>query len=224
MKPADLKLLHGVQRRFEDTYDIPQQLDIADYLITNRAQAQALAGRNLSSSDEHLLIDQSHDALALSLFIDAPTLQRVHSRNTDNSLQAATLADWCTILEGMSHLLYSAFNALRDRSFSALELELQAEVDKFTMLVIDRLRHDSSSQVARCHRQLFVNVRFAEQAETGILERYQTANHLAARYCKSLHKRFLENGNFQQWFNELREFYRRSQGQKLRRIAELNPY
>ena len=43
---------------------------------------------------------------------------------------------FCLALEGVSHFLYLIWNASFDRSVTLLEMELQAEIDKFVMLGI----------------------------------------------------------------------------------------
>src|SRR5437762_13493477 len=48
-------------------------------------------------------------------------------------LHAGNLADCWTALEGVSHFLYLAWNAGHDRPVSLLELEMQAEVDKYVV-------------------------------------------------------------------------------------------
>ena len=224
MKPLPLHWLRTLQRQLETTNNLPQQLDIADYLVTDRQQAQALAGRVALASDEQLLLSQSGDELHISLYIDRKTLHRLQWRYAGRSLNRRNLGDFCTVLEGLSHLLYCAFNAARDRPFSALELELQAEVDKYTMVVIHAVRQHGVPRLDHWHQQLFDRVRYLDPDKSRLGHRYRTANRLAARYCKSLARRFLAAGDFPRWLNEIRGFYRLTQSQKMRRIATLNPY
>jgi len=224
LKPVSLRWLRTLQRQLETTNNLPQQLDIADYLVTDRQQAQVLAGRMALASDEQLLLSQSGNELHISLYIEEATLQRLQLRHPGQSLNRRYLGDFCTVLEGLSHLLYCAFNAARDRPFSALELELQAEVDKYTMVVIHASRQCGASRFDHWHQQLFGKVHYLDSAKSCLGQRYRTANRLAARYCKSLAHRFLAAGDFPRWLNEIRGFYRLTQSQKMRRIATLNPY
>ena len=50
-------------------------------------------------------------------------------------LTEANLADYCTALEGVSHFLYSTWRLNWDAPVSLLELETQAEVDKYAATV-----------------------------------------------------------------------------------------
>ena len=58
-------------------------------------------------------------------------LGRLDSADPLNSLEASQLDDLWKVLEGISHFNYLVLRAADDRSVTLLELELQAEVDKF---------------------------------------------------------------------------------------------
>ena len=69
--------------------------------------------------------------LALSLYLDPALLARLARADPLERLHAGNVADCCTALEGVSHFLYLAWNAGHDKPVSLLELEMQAEVDKY---------------------------------------------------------------------------------------------
>ena len=87
-------------------------------------------------------------------------------------LDAANFADFCLAVEGVSHFVYVALCAAAERRVSALELELQAEVDKFACCVLLR----SATARAICRRRLFRDVSFADDLSRDERERYRTAN------------------------------------------------
>ena len=53
-----------------------------------------------------------------------------------STLDEANFADFCLAVEGVSHFVYVALRAARERPVSPLELELQAEVDKFACCLL----------------------------------------------------------------------------------------
>ena len=56
-------------------------------------------------------------------------------RDPLEALDEGNLADYCTALEGVSHFHYLVWSLARGRNVSLLELELQAEVDKYASAV-----------------------------------------------------------------------------------------
>ena len=70
-------------------------------------------------------------SVALSLYLDPALLERLARADPLVRLHAGNVADYWTALEGVSHFLYLAWNAGHDKPVSLLELEMQAEVDKY---------------------------------------------------------------------------------------------
>jgi hypothetical protein len=101
---------------------------------------------------------------------------------------------------------------------SLLELEMQAEVDKYAItvfLLAEQMGGESYPQ--QVHARLFDRVSFDARLEPDQYERYRTAHTLAARYCRRLERRFVNRGvaRIEAMVRELRRFYR------LRHVAKL---
>ena len=62
-------------------------------------------------------------------------LSRLEAADPHRALTENNLADYCTALEGVSHFVYSTWGLERDMPVSLLELETQAEVDKYAITV-----------------------------------------------------------------------------------------
>jgi len=67
----------------------------------------------------------------MSLYLDPELLERLDRADPMERLHDGNVADYWTALEGVSHFLYLAWNAGHDKPVSLLELEMQAEVDKY---------------------------------------------------------------------------------------------
>ena len=139
-------------------------------------------------------------------------------------LHDGNLADFCTALEGVSHFLYLAWNATQGRSVSCVELEMQAEVDKYITLATMLEQQRNQPVPTELHPWLFQYVNFdSNLAETELI-RYRDANHYAGKYCSRLESRYIRARDFRSGslINELRRFYRLSLRDKIRRIESLH--
>ncbi len=121
--------------------------------------------------------------------------------------------DWLQLAEGVSHFVYVANRARQELPATQLELELQAEVDKFVLLVLEHTPYDRS-EAFEVHSRLYERVRFLHAPGTELGDRYRTANDLAARYVR----RLLRHGQHTT-HSALRRFYRAGQAEKIRLVA-----
>ncbi|MEM9696119.1 MAG: hypothetical protein AAGA56_26480 [Myxococcota bacterium] len=122
----------------------------------------------------------------------------------------------CQLVEGVSHFILIAQRAQVGRSTTELELELQAEIDKFIFLVEAR-SSGSRDSIRWAYTQLFERMRFVDHKATPAGERYRVANWAAARIVKRWRDRW--RGDLRrstpQLRRELRAFYRMDQQGKL---------
>ncbi|MBC8072399.1 MAG: hypothetical protein IAG13_29015 [Deltaproteobacteria bacterium] len=133
---------------------------------------------------EHLLMHEAPDgALELGLAIDERTLLGLESGELDAALSDDALGETLPVLEGLSHLVYIAEAARRERPVSGLELETQAEVDKLAMCLLHRWP-DARVQFERLVDRLYYRFELVACAE--LHERYQTANRLALAFSRRL--------------------------------------
>src|SRR5438132_155360 len=100
------------------------------------------------------------------------------------------------------------------RAATQLELELQAEIDKYALPALGDDRYDTSAARA-IHARLYEAVRFVEPEGTEAGDRYRLANDLAARMVKRLEVLYAEKGRFAELRDALSRFYRMGQADKL---------
>ena len=210
--------LNAIQRSLERLYEIDAPCHVEDFLVTDRDVAEELEpGDGARDTEEKLLVHEADDGLEISLFLCPDVVERLHQDPPAVRLHRGNLQDYCTALEGVSHFLYLTWNASHRRSVSLLELEIQAEVDKFVSSALLFGHQSSGSVPARLVGWLFDEVAFDGQLEGHDLERYRHANHYAGKYCARLQRRFLRGGA-PGLLNEVRRFYRLGQGAKIQRI------
>ncbi|HEY8079102.1 MAG TPA: hypothetical protein VIF62_33450, partial [Labilithrix sp.] len=121
----------------------------------------------------------------------------------------------CQIIEGVSHFVYLADRASRDRATTQLELELQAEVDKYVVLAASLDGFDATSS-RRLRDRLYEDVAYAHGADTVEGERYRIANERARRFTGRLERDYISRARYGELRAELRRFFHMSQGDKLR--------
>jgi hypothetical protein len=126
----------------------------------------------------------------------------------------------CQIVEGVSHFLYVVERARRELPATQLELELQAEVDKYVLLAHGPALEAGPprfepGRAARIRRTLFDRVSYVDPAGTETGDRYRFANDLAAGFAARLEKRFARHGRFEQMRAALRRFYCAGQAEKI---------
>jgi hypothetical protein len=215
MSSATLASLQGA---LTEIYDLPVMPDVRDFLMTDRAGLGA-AG-HARASDEQLIVAEEGDTLSMALYIDAAVLERLERRDPFTGLTQHNLADYLTVAEGVSHFVYVAWNTGFDKPVTLLELELQAEVDKY-VLCAWLLREQGAGRFPReLHRVLFDRAHVDPAAAAGRIDLYHTASNYAARFCRRvgalLERR--RNGVARDLLAELRRFYRWGNVRKLRHI------
>ena len=101
---------------------------------------------------------------------------------------------------------------------SLLELETQAEVDKYAVTVFLLADQQGGGYPAQVHARLFDRVSFDARLEPDQYYRYRTAHRSAAHYCRRLEHRFVNRGEarIEALVRELRKFYRLGSTAKLR--------
>jgi hypothetical protein len=213
-------VLRGLQTLLGRLYDVELPYDVRDFLITDRHAVDA-ATNERRTLDEVLLLAETTDGAGagVALYLDPEVLSRLEAADPQHALTEHNLADYCTALEGVSHFVYSIWGLQRDLPVSLLELETQAEVDKYAVTVfLLAAQQQGQSYPAQVHARLFDRVSFDARLEPDQYERYRTAHALAARYCRRLERRFVNRGvaRIEAMVRELRRFYRLRHSAKLR--------
>lgn len=216
-------LLRDMQRRLMSLYDLAVQDDVRDYLVTDAQALSVLtAGAPGRAVDEKLVLVEGPDGVMLALYLDPALLGRLARFDPHRRLGGHNLADFWTVLEGISHFNYLAWNAGRDRPVTLLELEVQAEVDKYlgTRALLDE--QPGADLGGPLLRRLFEDTALLATLNAEERERYRHAGRLAGRYCARLEARYSRQRLTPDLVRELRRFYRLAQGDKLARIRDLS--
>lgn len=165
-------------------------------------------------------MSQSNDGVDLALYLDAGLVERLNGDDPTTNLHPGNVVDFCTALEGVSHFVYLAWNASLNRAVRPLELELQAEVDKY-IAIATLAREQQARPSAELHPWLFERARFDTALDNDELQRYRDANRYAGKYCMELQSRYLRSPareSLDGMMGDIRRFYRLTLADKIRRI------
>ena len=212
-------LLTRLQHQLSALYETPVEHCIMDFLVTDARLAASLAADTSGKQKrEQLLLRQSDGCLDISIYIDQDILNALADEDPCERLTANNLNDFLIALEGVSHFNYVLWNAVYEKPVTQLELELQAEVDKFVTATTLLFNQGAYGAVESFHEALFMNVSFDNELNKQDEARYRAANHYAAKYCDGLSRRFPRQHREPSFINELRRFYRMPQNEKIRMI------
>lgn len=200
-----------VETRLCDLYALEPGVRVRDFVVDDAARPRLLAALSVSvgAGREALLIHEDAEELNLALLLE-------DRLSLADPCDDADLDRHCALLEGVSHLLYVVVRAQTQRPVSRLELELQAEVDKFLgTFLLRRL-----AKVPVCpnglRRRLFRD--FSVEAAPEEQPRYREASRLAERYCAWLSDTFLARARMDSLLPEVRRFWRMNQSDKIGHI------
>jgi hypothetical protein len=208
--------LAAMQSCLTELYGLDLDYCVDDFLITDRTLARALGGVR-RECDEELLIVEDEGSAEVSLYLERALVDRLERDDPVAALSHRNLADFLVAFEGVSHFTYFAFKASRDECVSLLELELQAEVDKFVAAAM-LLGRQYDRLPAGLHDWLFAVPRLRSDLSDEEVERYDRANRYAARYCRRLWPSLRADASGEVLRREIRRFYRLPRAQKIGHI------
>lgn len=203
---AGIQTTLALQRDLQALYDLPQFPPISDFLLFDRDLADRLTPPQQRRGDERLLLREERGELALSLFLDPQVLHAL-AEQREGALHERNLQPLLHAIEGVSHWLAVYWHALRGSSVSPLELELQAEIDKYA-LIAQRLLQQRGSVPRSLHPMLFDPSSLDAALRGAERDRYVTANWLAASLWRRLLQRNGADPQHPQSLCTLRRFYR----------------
>lgn len=198
MRPAD------VQAQLAAWYELQLPLDVEAVLISDPRQRDALLPDGARRPPEQLLVRQHGDGLELALFLEADLLETLRVHDPRRQLDEDNLARLAQMVEGVSHFVCLSWNGQHDRQVTALELELQGEIDTFLACAALADQGDAGRILVR----LFDRIGFAADLDAEERDRYRTAHRLAARYCLDLLRRYGDQLRQPALRRELCRFYR----------------
>lgn len=190
-------LATAIQELLERLYQLDRVADVRPFMIS------AEEGR------EKLFVRECDDG-ALELALHVPSLGPA-----ELDVDTGDIDPLCQLIEGVSHFVYLSHRAELGRATTVLEMEIQAEVDKWVVLGAG-LRPFDVRKSERLRDRLYERVCFEHDESSDLGQRYRLANVAAARFVRQLERRFLARHQYDELRGALRAFFRHGQEEKIR--------
>jgi hypothetical protein len=206
-------VLAQLQQRLEGMYRITAP-DIRRFMIGREQLDDLHEGSLHRDADEWVLVRETDEGIDLAVFIDEGQLSRLSQARCARCLVREAFRPFCSAVEAVSHFLLLVERARKGEPLRLLELEAQAEVDKYLAL---RLQTDGHYDADRVFQQLFRTSTFAPGLSAQEHFRYREAGRLAEGYCRMLEAQRSD----QAVIDQVRAFYHRSGQQRLEQMRQL---
>ena len=179
--------LRRIQQRLERYYGLERAPNVTRFVREGD-----------SGSREVVLIRESAGELEIALVLPPESKHIPEGGALDDV--------WLQVAEGVSHFIYLVERARVNLPVTQLELELQAEVDKFVLSL------EFATEPARLLDRMFDSPHFLDDEGTESGDRYRLAHRLAARFVS----RVVVANDHARAQERLRSFYRAGQTEKIR--------
>ena len=209
-----MQTLGRVQRGLETLYRVETGVEVGDFVVGTDLRDALVRTRK---PREQLLVCEDADEMSIALFIDPAALANLAANDPGTRLGDHNFGDFLLAVEGVSHFIYAIWCAQADRPVSQLELELQAEVDKYVACLLTT--EPAAGVSAQLRRRLFGDVEYEPDLDHDEHARYRAANDNAQRYAAYLEQAFVIPRRIPEMLAELRQFYRKGLAAKLSTIA-----
>lgn len=213
-------MIGRVQEHLEAIYGITCAARAEGFVVDTEAAVQLGAtGR----CEEELLVHEGDGELEMALYLAPALLHRLkpYESGPVDSMLERELDGFCQLAEGVSHFLYVAHTATHGRTVSLLELEAQAEVDKFALCVLHRWGDGVGAWAEELLRRLFDRVSYRQKLSEAERWRYEEANRLSRNFCSRL-MGHVTGRRLERLLTDLRYAYRLGAEAKLRHFGQVS--
>lgn len=195
-------------------YRVETGVEVEDFVVGPALRDELAPARK---AREQLLVVEADGEMNIALYLEPGVIANLHAHDPGRRLGEHNLGDFLLAVEGVSHFIYTVCCARAERPVSQLELELQAEVDKYvTCLLATEPAIDVS---AALRHRLFGDAAYEPDLDDDEHARYRVANDNAFRYATYLEDAFVARRRIPEMLAELRRFYRQGLAAKLATIA-----
>ncbi len=187
--PSEEAVLPKLQASIERLHGAETALDVRQYVVDPEVWKDLPGAK--AGAPEQLFVREDPadpDGLEMALYIAPEIVRALEHDDPHQRLHAGNLEEFCIALEGVSHFVFVAHRASAGRPVSALELEIQAEVDKFASSWLLLVNQGGPAPLAAkaLLRVLFERYELREGLSADEADRYHLATRVAQRFCEEL--------------------------------------
>ncbi|MEZ4845722.1 MAG: hypothetical protein R2877_01755 [Bdellovibrionota bacterium] len=185
-------MIHILQKKIEKIYRLSSCPEAQQYVLSPK-QFKKMS----RSPDKPQVIyrDEGED-VSLGIYLGSDLFKQVKRKNKVFSFQ-----DFCVMTEEISHFVYLVWSKANGKIINLLDLELQAEVDKFM------LASDFFGSGKDIFGKLFKHFHMRKNLGQDEQERYFTANRLGKKFAQAMIHTKMSSIDKMNW---LRMFYRQN--------------
>jgi len=212
-------VLCELQREVEELHGSEGTPDVRAFVVDDSTRRLLPGAR--ADIPEQLFVRQDPgdpQELELALYIAPRIVASLAHDDPHERLHAGNLDDYWIALEGVSHFVMVATRAVGQRKVTALELEIQAEVDKFAaawhLLRAQGMSPERAAQ--QLMRRLFGPYALHEPMPREEADRYHVATRVARRFCAELARCYGHDAQPTRVEHAVRRFVRLELAEKLR--------
>lgn len=210
-------ILKKIQRQLEALYQTQVRENVERFVIKAASSKEAAVGATIKSrlACEALIIKPSPHGIEVGLFVAPSILRTLRHYDPFCSIGNHNLKPFLIATEGVSHFLYFLKRAKEFHPVTRLEMELQAEIDKYllvSLVYLSQFRQIPSFLFSL----LFEGIRFEPSLSEEEKSRYAEANRMARKFCAHLEGNYLRYGRFKNAIQRARRFYHLNHWEKLR--------
>lgn len=195
-----------------------QQLLSSVHGVEAAPVSEFLVSKAPYATDEALLVSEHGEELQVGLFLHDSVLAQL-ARPFSDPWSHERLSGFCAAAEGVSHFLYISHRAEQGGQVSHLELEAQAELDKYLAVVLQLWATGRRKASPALRRRLFDGFSLRHGMSTAEGDRYRLASSLAAACARALEARYVLEGRLDALLRHVRRLYRLSAGEKYSALA-----
>ena len=212
-------ILKKIQDQLEALYRFELEYNVEDFIISDASPQTAVQnkiGNHLGQ--EALLIKQAPEEMEVGLYIDEKILAHLDRYNPYENLGVHNLNAFCIAVEGVSHFLYLLRSAAKLKPVTQLEMELQAEIDKYLLAALLFYRQEGAvPEFLFAH--LFENFDWEKNLNDNEMARYKEANRFATKFCAHLNRNYIRHAQWQSLLDTARHFYHLNHWSKIRQLT-----
>jgi hypothetical protein len=187
---AWLSLLQSIEQRLLSFYGTSIGLYASDFVIDDDKLNQISEAHILPAPQRaQLLFTHCDQQMDIAIYVSDYLKEELISTSPLTQLTHHNLDAFCVLIEEISHFHLLTQKATEQIPVSQLELEWQAEMDKFLICSGLLFEQTADPHYLPLARKLFDHARFPASPDQ---QRYIAANDLAAFFCY----RFIDNASF----------------------------
>lgn len=140
----------------------------------------------LTDNQNALLVSEQDQDVDIAICLQRSLLEKLDALELPLDFHIDHLSDLSVVVEELSHFQYFCENASRNRVLSPLELEIQAEVDKFSYSLDCLERQNQKELEAAVFHRLFDEFQVGAWVKEEEIPVYEHAHHVARAFCRKL--------------------------------------